>query len=397
MGGLKDSYIRKFIFFTVFVGSLFLLSGCWDRIEINDLAIVTAAGIDKADDGQVEISLEIFIPKAMAGSSEGGGGGGGQETTMITYHKGKNLSDALSKLQAEMPRKVFWGSCKVFIFGEEVAKEGIQDHVDFLLRHPEPRERAFILVSQGKAKKIMDTKATLERYSAEAIREISKSGNVLGVTLQDLDEMLTAKDQNVLLPYTKILKEKSDGKSGEYAVVDGAALFKESRMVETIPESTTRGMLWVKGKLEDYTVTFEMEKGKGSMSVFPVTTKVKLTPSIQNGKWKMIVDIHTEGTIVENGTNLDLNSKDSERKAKRAYSKRVEERILEAIKVAQEYQIDVVEYGREFHRKYPKQWKKVEARWEEEVFPTVKTELRIKASIRRQGFINEPIKAKEAK
>ncbi|GIN92244.1 Ger(x)C family spore germination protein [Siminovitchia terrae] len=397
MMGLKNSFVKKSVFLAVFAGGMFFLAGCWDRIEVNDLAIVTATGIDKSEDGQVELSLEIFIPKSMGGGSEGGGtaGGGGKETTMITYHKGSNLADALSKLQAEIPRKVFWGSCKIFIFGEAVAKDGIQEHVDFLLRHPQPRERAFIFVSRGKAKKVLDTKDTLERYSAEALRKVSSSKHGLSVTLQDLDKMLTSRDQNVVLPYLKI-EEKSDGKQAQYAVFDGTVLFKEDRMAGTIPKSTTRGLLWIKDKLKDYTVTFELEEEKGNISIFPVKTKVDITPRIQNGEWKVIVDITTEGTVVENGTKLDLDNGESERKVKKAYSDRVEGRIRQAIEEAQDHGLDVVEYGRAFHRKYPQQWKKVKDRWEE-VFPEVKTEFHIKASIRRQGYINEPIKAKEEK
>ena len=52
-----------------------------------------------------------------------------------------------------MPRKIFWGQCKVFIFGEEVAKEGIQGHLDFLLRHPQIRERAYAYVAKEKQSK----------------------------------------------------------------------------------------------------------------------------------------------------------------------------------------------------------------------------------------------------
>ena len=38
-----------------------LLSGCWDRVEVNDLAIVTAAVIDKKDDNQIELSNQILV------------------------------------------------------------------------------------------------------------------------------------------------------------------------------------------------------------------------------------------------------------------------------------------------------------------------------------------------
>lgn len=387
------SFIKKSAFLAVYSGMMIFLAGCWDRMEINDLAIVTATGIDKSDDGQVVLSLEIFIPKSMGGGNQAGGAGDvGGKTTLITYHKGRNVADALSKLQAEMPREIFWGSCRIFIFSEAVAKDGIQEHLDFLLRHPEPRERAFVFVSKGKAKKILDIKANLERYSAEVLREIANKGHGLGVTMQDLDEMLISKERSAVLPYLKIIKEKSDGKASKYAVLNGTVLFKRDRMVGTMSESTTRGLLWLKNKLKDYTVTFQLEKG--DVSVYPVSTKVRMTPKIRNGEWKMIVSITTKGTVIQNTTNMNLDDPKMERKMEQAFQKRVENRIREAIKEAQDMNVDVVEYGKEFYRKYPKQWKKVEDRWEE-VFPEVKTEIHVEAHIRRQGYIHQPVRGKE--
>ncbi len=395
MQEVYNSFIKKSIIFIILVGSMLILTGCWDRIEINDLAIVTATGIDKSEDGQIELSLEIFIPKSMGGGSEGGGSvtSGGKQTTMITYHKGRNVAEALSKLQAELSRKVFWGSCKIFIFGEDVAKDGIQDHVDFLLRHPEPRERAYMFVGQGNAKRILDTKATLERYSADALRKLSKGEHGMNVTLQDLDEMLTSKDQNVVLPYLDVIKHSSDGDKNQDVIFDGTVFFEKDRMVGVISESTTRGLLWLKEKLKDYTITFEPGEGNGKMSIFLVNNQVKLIPKIQNGTWKMIVDINTEGSLIQNGTDLDLDNPESERKVKKAYGDKVEERIRQVIADAKEYKLDVLDYGKEFHRKYPQEWKQVENRWEE-VFPEVQTEIHIKTNIRRQGYINGPIKSR---
>ena len=71
-------------------------------------------------------------------------------------HKGTNVSDAMSKLQGGLPRKIFWGQCKVFVFGEKLAKKGIQKEIDFILRHPQARERAYLFVSEGKAKSVLE-------------------------------------------------------------------------------------------------------------------------------------------------------------------------------------------------------------------------------------------------
>jgi spore germination protein KC len=112
----------KNILLLLFVcGLTVILSGCWDRVELNDLAIVTAAGIDMDNSNQTKLTIQIFIPKMLSnGGGQGvGGGAGGGTVTIVKTEQGINLADALSKLQTNLPRKIFWGQCKVFILAKK--------------------------------------------------------------------------------------------------------------------------------------------------------------------------------------------------------------------------------------------------------------------------------------
>ncbi|MFJ7976847.1 Ger(x)C family spore germination protein [Peribacillus sp. NPDC096379] len=383
----------KNIFLLVLVsGVTLLVSGCWDRVEVNDLAIVTAAAIDKKDDNQIELSLQIFIPKALSsGGGQGGGTGGGGAVTLVTSHKGSNISDALSKLQSEFPRRVFWGHCKVFIFGERLAKAGIQEQMDFLLRHPQPRERAYVYVSEGKAKPILELFAPLERYSAERLREISDLHLGMQVTLQDLDEKLIGIAQAAALPRVDILPpEKGQEKSQGKPYIVGTAVFKKDKMIGKLTENETRGVLWIRNEIVASTVTFKLGAEKGKISINPIEATIKLVPVIQNKKWIMVVKIDTEGSIIQNGTNLNLSSTKLIRAVEKAFAKEIEKRIKLAFQQTQQVlKADIVGFGEEFFRKYPKQWKENEGRWDK-IFPEIELEIEIKAHVRRQGYINKP-------
>lgn len=85
-------------------------------------------------------------------------------------------------------------------------------------------------------------------------------------------------------------------------------------MVGKISESTTRGLLWLRGEIEEYTVNVKPKNEQGVVSIVPVLTRVNLTPKIQGGEWKMIVNIKTEGMVVQNNTDLDLSHKTSEKR-----------------------------------------------------------------------------------
>ncbi len=372
--------------------SLLFLSGCWDRVEINDIAIVTGAAIDQKGDDEIELSIQVFVPKAMSsgGGSQAGGGGGGQ-ITYTASQTGKNIMDALSKLQGKFPREIFWGQCKVFIFGEELAKKGIQKQMDFLLRHPEPRGRADVFVSEGKAKAVLELSPNLERYSAEVLREISSFRIGMQVTIQDLDEMLTDISRAASIPYVKIKSQKaSEGKTIKYAHIDGTAVFKKDQMVGTISEAETRGVLWLRDKIEGYTVSVEIEGEEELVSLNPVSARIHLTPTIQDGQWKMDVNVDTEGAIVQNETNLAFSDRKTLNKAEEAYKKSIETRIGDVLQVMQQkLNTDIVDFSKEFYRKYPKERKTIENHWDE-VFPEMEVNINVNAHIRREGYINEP-------
>lgn len=71
---------------------ILLLAGCWDRVEINDLAIVVGIGLHKTDDDLIELSMQMVNPSSMISGQGGSGGqqGNGQLTT-VEKAVGKNI------------------------------------------------------------------------------------------------------------------------------------------------------------------------------------------------------------------------------------------------------------------------------------------------------------------
>lgn len=373
-----------------FCGSILLLSGCWDRTEINDMAIVTAAAIDKSENKQIELSIQVFIPRTLStGGGSGGGGAGGGHLTLVRSGKGIDIADAMSKLQGKLPRKIFWGHCKVYLFGEDMAKEGIAKEIDFLVRHPEPRNRADIYVSKGRALDVLNIYPPLERYSSEVIRELSDLHIGMEVTLVDLRKMLRGEGGAAALPMIDIQKPKKGEE--ELAVapyIFGTAIFKKDKMIGHISEQATRGVMWLTNEIQTTTVTVKDKHGVVSLN--PIREDTKLIPKVENGKWKIIAKIKTEGDMVQNGTHLNFMNPQLLKIAEKALQKDIETRIELALrKVQKEMKADVFGFAQQFHRYYPQQWRKVKDHWDE-VFPQVEVVMDIQAYIRRPGLATVP-------
>jgi len=49
-----------------------ILSGCWSRKELQELAIVLGAGVDRTPDGQVQLTLQLSRPSVMPAGPQGG-------------------------------------------------------------------------------------------------------------------------------------------------------------------------------------------------------------------------------------------------------------------------------------------------------------------------------------
>ena len=66
---------RKWLFLFLMVISTTLISGCWNKRELNELAIVSALAIDKNEEGNYVGTFQVINPGYIAGGLQGGRGG----------------------------------------------------------------------------------------------------------------------------------------------------------------------------------------------------------------------------------------------------------------------------------------------------------------------------------
>jgi spore germination protein KC len=373
--------------------SLLLLSGCWDRVEVNDLALISAAGIDKKSDNTIELSVQVFIPRSTGtqGMSSGGTGGGTSDQTMVRSAEGITFADAMMKLQEELPRTIFWGHDEIFVIGSELAREGIQPLLDFMVRHPQIRQSAFIFISKNKAKRQLELMPPLERSSSEVLREMARSGVGMKVSLKDVIQRLSSDAGAVGLPWVEELPDEP-GQSGlkTSPYISGTAVFKKDKLVGHINDELTRGVLWLRNEIKQAMITVKPDIAEGLISMKLLRGHTRLIPKIENGKWKITVMGETEDDIVQNGTNLRLMNPKFARMLEKDVETDIQNRMQEALDQVQiNMKADVLGFARAFHRKYPGIWRKEKQNWDE-IFPKVEVSFNIKAHVRRPGMTNSP-------
>src|SRR5690349_11685006 len=86
----------------ILILSVLNMTGCWDRVEVNDIALIMGTAFDSAPGGKLQMTSQIMVPSQASGGTGAGGQGGlvGKDEGFFTESAvGIDPGDALSKLQ----------------------------------------------------------------------------------------------------------------------------------------------------------------------------------------------------------------------------------------------------------------------------------------------------------
>ncbi|MBW7477110.1 Ger(x)C family spore germination protein [Paenibacillus oenotherae] len=364
------------------------LSGCWDRIEVNDLATITAVGIDQYSDNLIELSLQIYTPPQGSSISMQGGGSKGsssQNQSTVISATGINFADAVSKVQEKVPRLLFWGQNEVFVFSHSAAKQDIAGHMDYILRVPQIRGSALVFVSRTKAKDVLALTPQLRSSSADVLEEVSNLKIGLAMSAGNFNIMLSSSKGTAIMPSIEIMPAPEGQPQKRYPAITGCAVFKDSKLAGYIDDNITRGVMWFRNEIDMATATIVTEDQGGIISARLNRGRTRLKPRISNGIWEMTVGIDTREILVQNTSNTDVAELKGTRIVEEGLKQEIEKRMNRTLQIVQKkFEADVFGFAEAFHRKYPKIWNKEKGNWEE-IFPHVQVKYDIKTVIVNPG------------
>lgn len=146
---------------------LMITAGCWSRKEVEDLAIVSAIGVDRVEiEGRPlwRLTFEVFLPRSFGANSGRGGGGDSAPASWIVSSFGETLQDAIVNFNTRTPRRILLAHSNVIVIGEETARSSsLHEISDFLLRTKDLRLRNWFLVTEGTAEAMLTASWELEQ------------------------------------------------------------------------------------------------------------------------------------------------------------------------------------------------------------------------------------------
>ncbi|WP_144547884.1 Ger(x)C family spore germination protein [Bacillus sp. X1(2014)] len=379
--------IRKLLLGVI---NVFLLTGCWNRIEVNDIAIVTAIGLDLVEDNMIRLTLQVAIPTKL-GPTGGSSGGGKDHSTFVISEKGVTVSEAYRNLQMKLSRRVFFSQSRVLLISESLARKGIFNIIDFYTRFHQPRMNSFIMFTEGAASEVIKNIPNLESVSAEETKELAKLSVGLKVYVRDFLNMLLTDGLEPYAPQYKLTSVEVDteNESGKIQAINGAAVFKKDKLIGWMDETETRGILWLRNEIEGgvITITVPKEKGGGNISFDIIRSKTQILPHHEHGQMKITVNVASEMSAIENTSKLVLFNPKVIEEIQKNIEKEIKGRIQLVVNTAQkDFQSDIFGFGQAVYREYPKAWNTFyKKNWNHE-FSQVEVNINSKVYVRRIGL-----------
>ncbi|MDD3663615.1 MAG: Ger(x)C family spore germination protein [Candidatus Pacebacteria bacterium] len=378
----------------ILLSSLFSLSGCWSRRELNDLGIVMGFAIDKGEKEELDVTVQLIKPGSISTISAGGSGGGtgasGQSNAYWNAKvSGSNLFYMLREITHMVDRKLYTAHAEAIVIGKDLAEEGIKNHLDFFMRDQEVRLSVMLLIADGKASDVFDTNPGLEQIPANNLAKLLQIQHVTSETpemrIKDYIDCLESGSSSCALPFVKIRKQGEDNN----LAIEGSAVLKKDKMVGELDNKETRGLLWTLGKVESGIIDVQAPID-GIAEIEIIEAKSKSTPAIQaDGTIAINVEVKVTGFLGTQSSTADLTKKENTEALKTAAGEAIKDEIKRALKKARDLDADVFQFGELIKKKYPKKWKGMSDQWDEE-FKKLKVNMNVEVKITQSGRITKP-------
>ena len=382
---------------------IFLSSGCYNYRELNELSIISAIGIDKTEGGY-KMTVQVMNTKKNGQDTNSSG----QQPEFVTYTtEGKTIQKMLRNVVLESPRRLYVTHMQLLIIGEDLAKEGIHDILDWFARDPESRKQFYILISKNnQTKEILNTITTLETLNSKKISDnIETDSKFLGIsektTFEEVLGTYMNDKQEIILPTIEVEGNTEIGEENENiersspeAKIKLApmAVFKEDKMLGYLTKEEALAMNFIKNKIDATIIEYQCENGKYIASEI-IESKTKLEPDTSGEKPKLTINIKGKANINEITCDWNLEDDETIKKIEKMLEDEVKTIINDSMtNINQKYNTDIYGFEDLFYKADPKYYKTIKDKWKIGNYNDLDVKIKVNITLPEKGTILKVIK-----
>ncbi|QDR83355.1 Ger(x)C family spore germination protein [Sporomusa termitida] len=376
-----------------------MLTGCWDRRELQDRHFALAVAIDVAD-GTISAAENFVQPyggKLFRMSvelldfepSQSERGSLSPIKTYVVTNAGRSFFEMNRDMISQLGKPISWEHIQVIVISEAaLAAGGLDQLIDWFLRDNEMRWRMRLYVTPGEARPVIQFKPPSGEpagiFLANAARNYFRNPHIVGI--QDVGFTAVSLDKNSPLVLPKVELTDDILKLGGTAVIDktgklAAYLNEYETMADKIIIGLERGAVITTPCSEhpDYIFAYELFRHD-----------TRLHAHVDGDNIYYTLDITMYGNIAEMQRCPEPHMHVSDnpayaQKLERQFAQEVKQMVEHGIKVHQDMGIDVLFFGRRLKISHPRKWEAVKERWDKEIFPKIPVIISVNMNINGVG------------
>lgn len=305
------------------------LGGCYDYKETGDIAIVTGMLLKKGENGE-KYNTIIEIADVQSGEST-------SPVSKAVSREGDTITEAVEKSTAAAGRKLYFGHMQVLMIDRELAEDGINDAIDYFIRHNDIRLSMQVMITEKAGEELFEgngdkPKAVVSFENAELLKSAAEKCVAPAVELYKFKSLLMERGMDAYLPVVSF-ENPEDPKSV------GTAVFKGGKLEGVIDEKDTRNFLLMSGDgSTGGTVT--VKDGNDTVAFEIKDRACSIKPQYKNGRLTVKVKFTGKYSLTERENKKeDFSDKDAEKLLTAHMEKELKETLE---RLSAEYKNDVL-------------------------------------------------------
>lgn len=356
-----------------------IITGCQSR-EVEQTAIVVGTAADWSEDSfVVTVQLAQAVTQEQSSTQE-------SPESIVLSERGQTLSESARRLNLLLPRLPLWFHASTLLLGEDLAKRGITDIVDFLYRSINIRHNTLLVMTRGAtAAEVLQVQTPLEPHSAAAIRRIletqeNQTGIYVPITVDEFLYRIATPGIDPVLPQVRIIIQGGQ----KLLKIDGMAVFRGTEWAGELNETESRGFRFLSPKQIRGGLIIIPAPGDETrfVTIELISSQAKAKPILEEGQLRMLVEIKADGNFYDQTSPLPLVNLETFNILEEMTAHQMEKEIYQAVRKAQEYKADIFGWGRLVQINDPALWSQVEKDWPE-VFSQIAVDVKVDFELRR--------------
>ncbi|MCM3570971.1 Ger(x)C family spore germination protein [Neobacillus mesonae] len=332
-----------------------ILTGCWDREELEDRAYVIGIGLDRSEHkGKIQVTMLLANPEV--GSVQGGGGSPEKPREIISFDA-NDIIAAKGTVNSIISRIISYDLLKIIVVSEELARDSRFTSIIYdIINDKEIRMNAYLAVSNEKASEyFLKNKPRMEtrphKYYQYMIHHGIENGLIPDSTLFRFFTTLERGSDLFLAMNTAAKREKSPRyksedeytagqveASGEFDDTQfiGSAVFKDGVMVgkinglETVLANVLDDSTNIKDLLVDVPNPFPGRRKQIAVRLMK-REKNKVKMDLKGERPQIFITIPLRVVLMTNPSKVDFSEKRNQeiiKKAIKTHTENLYEKLL---------------------------------------------------------------------